>query len=213
MSSIRQTLRMRLGICLLLMIILIVGCTSNGLPTPIETPSPTSNTPSGTIIPFESFRISDYYYRTEGSACIWVITDMQQYNRPPGIEWRPNGLTEPPQGEDTEGKPKYEIEPPFEFEEFDFSTHFILIIFNGNRGGWGSYMKIYEIKQEKDEVHITAHLDDQGPEVPVVPIIISQYTVLKINKDNLSQAGKVTFILFDESGKERARTTVEVSGG
>ena len=70
-------------------------------------------------------------------------------------------------------------------------------------------MTIKEIIQEKGTVYISAHLDDPlgGPSIPIES---SQYNVLAISKTNLIQFGEITFILLDNTGKERASVTAEV---
>ena len=151
--------------------------------------------PSGQPIPFKHLPMAGYYLRTETSSQVWVITGVQQYSRPQGIVLHADFQNQ--------------SEPPPEVLNFDFSKNFILMIFNGFRGGYGTQMTIKEIIQEKGTVYISAHLDDPlgGPSIPIES---SQYNVLAISKTNLIQFGEITFILLDNTGKERASVTAEV---
>lgn len=153
--------------------------------------------PLETIIHFEDLPISNYYYRNENSAQIWVITGGQQYNRPQDIEWRSDNQNQ--------------SEPPHEINNFDFSEYFLMLVFNGFRANYGTGMEIKAIWQDKEIIYVSAHLDDEYPGMTVIPIWSSQYSVLKISKSTMTQFGKITFILLDESGKERAKVTYEVS--
>jgi len=138
-----------------------------------------------------------YYHRSEKSAQIWVIDSLQQYNRPEGIEWKPN----PPDPQLSE--------PPPEISNLDFSEYFIIMIFNGYRSYYAESMKIERVRQDKDTVNIWTHLDD-GAEYSN-PIFTSQYTVLKINREEMTQFGEITFTLIDQNGQERTKATYEIS--
>lgn len=192
---------------LTLLISIIIACTpisettplTSPSPSPISpsiSPSPSSTLPLGTAVVFGHFQMSGSYWRTETSAAIWVITSLQTYSRPPGIEWRQEMPAVP--------------EPPPEILNFDFSEYFLMLVFNGYRGGYGTAMEIKGIWQDKDMIQISAHLDDPGMATSI-PIYSSQYNVLKVNKASMSQFGEITFGLFDESGKERAKAIYQIS--
>jgi hypothetical protein len=72
-------------------------------------------------------------------------------------------------------------------------------------------MEIKGIWQDKDTVYISAHLDDQPPTMTVIEVVSSQYVALKVNKENMTQFGEITFILLDDEGKERARAVYDIS--
>jgi hypothetical protein len=152
--------------------------------------------PPGKGISFEHFSISDYYHRSEKTAQIWVIDSLQQYNRPEGIEWDPPSNNNQP-------------EPPPEISTFDFSQYFILMVFNGYRANYGEPMKIKGIRQDKGTVNIWIHLDDNP--ATVIPVYSSQYNVLQISREEMTQFGEITFKLIDQNGQERATATYEVS--
>jgi hypothetical protein len=154
-------------------------------------------TPSGTEISFEHFSISNYYYRSETTAQIWVLNSLQQYNRPEGIEWKPN----PPNPQLSE--------PPPEIINFDFFQYFIIMVFNGFRNNYGEHMRINGIWQDKDKVYILARLDEATGTVS--PILSSQYSVFQISRNQMTQFGEITFTLIDQNGQERASAIYEVS--
>ncbi len=194
-------MRTLLLIIFLLPVLLVTSCdlvkneTPQTSPTTGTNASPTVTVLPGRVIPFEHFKIDDYYWRTESTAYIWVINSLQDHNRPQGIDWKPSAN---------------QSEPPPEILDFDFSSYFLILVFNGNKGGFGTAMKIGEIRQDKGTIYISAHLDDPGTATSV-PIISSQYNVLKISKDNLTKKGEIIFVLIDESGKERATTTYKIT--
>jgi hypothetical protein len=113
------------ALLIFVMLLIASACDNSTSISPSETTSPSVTTPPGTIIPFELFKINDvydiedYYYRFEKTAEVWVIPDVQQYHRPDGIEWLPfMEQSEIP-------------EPPPEITDFNYSTHYILMVFNG----------------------------------------------------------------------------------
>jgi hypothetical protein len=164
--------------------------------SPLISPSPGSSILPGTTISFEHFKMSGSYWRTEESAVIWVITSMQTYSRPSGIEWQQEIPVVP--------------EPPPEFLNFDFTQYFLMLVFNGYRGGYGTAMEVKGIWQDKGIIRTSAHLDDPVMTTSI-PVYSSQYNVLKVNKANLSQFDEITFRLIDELGKERAIATYKIS--
>jgi hypothetical protein len=153
--------------------------------------------PPGKRISYEHVSIGDYYHKSESTAQIWVINSLQQYNRPQGIEWKPN----PPNPQLSE--------PPSEINNFDFSEYFIIMVFNGFRGGWGDPMKIEGIRQDRDTVNIWVTFDDNL--ATSIPILSSQYSVLQISREEMTQSGEITFTLIDQNGQERASAIYEVS--
>jgi len=159
--------------------------------------SPIVNFPSGKKISYERFSIHDYYHKSERSAQIWVINSLQQYNRPQDIEWKPN----PPDPQLSE--------PPPEINNFDFSEYFIIMVFNGFRGGRGDPMKIEGIRQDEDTVNIYVTFDDNLSTVN--PVLSSQYGVLKIGREEMTQSGEITFTLIDQNGQERASATYNIT--
>lgn len=154
-------------------------------------------TPPGKGISFERVDIGNYYHRSERTAQVWVINSLQQYNRPQDIEWKPN----PPNPQLSE--------PPPEISNFDFSQYFIIMVFNGSRGGYGDPMKIGGIRQDKDTVNIYVTFDDNLSTVN--PILSSQYRVLQISREEMTEFGEITFTLIDQNGQERATAIYEVS--
>jgi hypothetical protein len=114
---------------------------------------------------------------------------MDNYYRPQSIDWQ---QSDPPLDE-----------PPSEFINFDFSNYFLLLVFNGYRGSYGSGFRIKELWQKDEIMYISADIDDnQGT---LVPIASSSYNVLKVSKHQMTQLGKITFVLLDQDGEERDR--------
>jgi hypothetical protein len=139
------------------------------------------------------FKISDdYYYRFENTAYVWVIPDIQQYHRPDGIE------RFPPFEE------QHEVpEPPPEIVDFDYSHYFILYAFMGMQAVTGPDIEVVQIWQTDNIIYVEAYFDQAGPtylESWSFPV-----DIVKVNKDNMTQFGEITFILLDQEGKERAR--------
>ena len=95
----------------------------------------------------------------------------------------------------------------------DYSRYFAVITFNGWRGGIGDPpFGINKIWQKDNVVYILAHFDDFTITKTYDELNNSQYQITKINKTNLAQTGAITFQLLDETGKERATTTVNITG-
>jgi hypothetical protein len=90
----------------------------------------------------------------------------------------------------------------------DYSQYFIIMAFNGWRGGIGAYFNIIRIWQSDGIVFVLAHFDDPKPGGTSLPAVSSQYQVVKVSRTQIAQTGDITFKLFDETGQERA-TTVE----
>jgi hypothetical protein len=107
-----------------------------------------------------------------------------------------------------EGIPTY-TKPQSEIETVDFSKYFVIIAFHGSTfppdtpedGG----IELIKIIQDGDNIYIRARF--QVPQRTVPPGIITPYYAVKVNKESMVQFGKLTFILLDQSGKERATAT------
>ncbi len=151
-------------------------------------------------ISYHDFEIGEYYWNTDSAAKLWVINSLQEYKRPQEVEWRPNGFT-------NSDLP----EPPPEISDFDFAHYFLIVVFNGIRGGlgYGTHISTKGIRQDNDIIYVTFKFSDPGPGA-YKPVINSPTDFLKIKRDNLIQGGELTFILLDTSGKERAKSTYEV---
>ena len=89
----------------------------------------------------------------------------------------------------------------------DYSQCFVVIVFNGYRGGITTIMQIKRIWQVNNNVFVLAHFNDPPPPgvtLTVLPATSSQYQVVKISRTQLTQSGAITFSLLDETGYERA---------
>jgi len=188
------------GLVLLLVIftVFIVGCKSGNTPSiPLTTTETSTSAMSisqpAKKVPFEHFQTDGYYYRIEDTAAIWVINDLLQYNRPQGIEWRNQSQTEPPNP----------------IRSFDFSKNFILFTFMGFQAVTGPTIETMQIWQSVNTIYVQAFFSRGGP--TFLPTYSSPFDSLKISKDDLAQFGIITFLLLDESGKERAKATYEIS--
>lgn len=96
--------------------------------------------------------------------------------------------------------------------EIDYSQYFVILAFNGWRGGIGNpSFNIKRIWQKDNNIYVLAHFDDFIPGATSVPLYNSQYQAAKINRIDIIQTGEITFKLLDESGKERASTIEKFS--
>ncbi len=95
--------------------------------------------------------------------------------------------------------------------EVDYPKYFVVIVFNGYRGGIFSQINILRIWKNTDMIFVVAHFNDFVPQATSLPAYNSQYQVVKISKQQIAHPGVLTFQLLDESGKERARVMAEVS--
>jgi len=95
--------------------------------------------------------------------------------------------------------------------DVDYSTNFVVMAFNGYRGGIFSDFMIQEIRQDFKTVFLVAHFNDVIPTGTSLPVFSSQYQVVKIGRSQITQTGAITFKLLDETGNERATTTIEIN--
>jgi hypothetical protein len=93
----------------------------------------------------------------------------------------------------------------------NYQGNFVILVFNGYRGNIYSYLRIQRVWQDGNTVYVLAHFNDFAPKATFLPAYSSQYEAVKIRKSQLGSLGTYTFKLWDESGKERASTTAEIS--
>jgi len=93
----------------------------------------------------------------------------------------------------------------------NYRQYVAIVVFNGFRDGIGSNLEILKIRQSGNTVHIVAHFDDGGGQYSEA-ITSSQYQAVEIERNSFIRTGEITFQLLDESGKERATTTVNITG-
>jgi hypothetical protein len=195
-------------ITFILAILLIAGCVSKttesetttaAMATQTSTPATATTSsvifPPGTDLPFENMvpigNIGGDY--TDVSAQIIIIT-----NNTDSFLSNNNWVI-------TEDKNM--------LDAIDYSQYFAVITFNGWRGGIGDTpFSVNRIWEKNNFVYILAHFDDFTITKTYNELNNSQYQITKINKTNLSQTGEITFQLLDETGKERATTTVNITG-
>ncbi|MDD5094661.1 MAG: hypothetical protein PHV74_09820 [Dehalococcoidia bacterium] len=89
----------------------------------------------------------------------------------------------------------------------DYSEYFVVMVFNGYRSGISSNLKVQGIWQSAGAICVLAHFNDYQPDATSLSNTNSQYEVVKISRAQLSQHGEIVFVLSDETGNERARTT------
>jgi hypothetical protein len=161
------------------------------------------------------------------SATSSTISSTTSVNFPPGIDLTFETLIEPGrvggpyQGENAQIRVISMIPTPTSEElgwvypdnqpkilGVDYSKYFLVLVFNGFRGGIFSYLKIQRIWQNDGIVHILAHFNDIIPEATSLPATNSQYQVVQISRNQISQSGTIIFKLLDEIGQERAETSV-----
>lgn len=92
--------------------------------------------------------------------------------------------------------------------EVDFSRYLVLILFMGSSYPYSEGIEVQRIVQTKNTINILAQFPK--PQKTVVPGITYPYHIIKVNKDSLTQIGDITFILFNQWGKERATATYEI---
>jgi hypothetical protein len=162
-------------------------------------PSPTLTFPPGTMLTFETIVKADY-----------PSTGLGAPENPEIIIITSEPLTH------ILGISPHDISPNVGSEsiikEVDYSKFIVLIAFHGttypesvleDRG-----IGITRILQDGNNVYIQARF--QLPQSTVSPGIIYPYHIIKVNKERMTQFGKLTFILLDQLGKERAKTTHDV---
>jgi hypothetical protein len=100
------------------------------------------------------------------------------------------------------------MESQAKLSTLDFSRYFILFVFMGFQSVTGPYIKVKQIWQVKDTIWVQADFNPDGP--TYLPTYSSPFQDVKVNKENITQFGEITFRLLDLSGKERATTTCEI---
>jgi hypothetical protein len=93
----------------------------------------------------------------------------------------------------------------------DYTKYFVLMIFNGYRGGISSYLKIWRVWQGVDSVFVLVHFNDIQPSATSLPAYNSQYQVVQISRTQITQFGAIAFKLLDEAGRERATSIETIS--
>jgi hypothetical protein len=93
----------------------------------------------------------------------------------------------------------------------DFTKYFVVMVFNGSRGGIYSNLKILQIWQTVDMILVLTHFNDFIPQATSLPASNSQYQVVKIARTQITQPGVNMFKLLDGSGQERAITIQNIS--
>jgi hypothetical protein len=184
-----------LPVVLMLGVMVLTGCIKTPptiSPTPSETttPPPTGTFPPGTDLAFETIvKSGNLGGSYEGTAAqIVVINDIKA--PPRGLEWV---------------NPEYQDK----INAVDYSQFFVLMAFNGFRGGISSDFSIQRIWQNAGTVYVLAHFNDIVPQGTSLSATNSQYQVVKISKAQITHLGTITFKLLDETGKERATATSE----
>ena len=94
-------------------------------------------------------------------------------------------------------------------ENLDFSQYFVIFVFMGTQGGQGPFIKPERIWQNGNTVYVLADFNDGGSYH--LDAISAPSQSVKVTKSTMMQFGKITFILLDLSGKERARGIFNVS--
>ena len=95
-----------------------------------------------------------------------------------------------------------------EIDKVDFSKYLAVVVFRGLAGP-DFPVTVETIRQTGDVIYVVAWFDP-GPQVSV-PINSSPFHIVKVDKDNLTSRGSITFRLLDEeSGRERANVSVTV---
>ena len=191
----------RIVIMLLVLVgvlVLAVGCTTGETTTstsvttgtnPDETSAVTF--PSGTDLEFEDLLGSGLGGSYEGDDAQVAIITSPQNTPSEAIEW-------------------IHTADNTTISEVDYSEYFVVLLFNGWRGGIFDYLNIQRVWQDDSNVYLLAHFNDFIPKATSLPSTNSQYRAVKIHRSQIMQPGLTTFILFDETGDERARTTAEI---
>ena len=204
-KEMKGTLLLKVGAALALMSALLASCTGRPTSTtsltetskpPVTSVSPTTpavSFPPGSDLDFEVLvKSSGTTYRYTGeSAQIQVMTSSGSLPAQT-LDWmeehdRPAVLNANYQG------------------------NFVILVFNGYRGNIYSELEVRRVWQDGSTIYVLAHFNDFVPKVTSLPAYSSQYEALKIRKSQLGQLGEYTFRLLDESGKERASTSAEIS--
>ncbi len=92
--------------------------------------------------------------------------------------------------------------------QVDYERYLVILVFNGWRGGIGTstYFRIEKILINNNTVYVLAHFDDGS--TTSLPAASSQYQAVMVERKLLAQSGEITFVLLDQTGKERASTVL-----
>jgi hypothetical protein len=89
----------------------------------------------------------------------------------------------------------------------DYTHYFVVIAFNGYRGGIYNSFTITSILQSGNRILISAIFNDRIVEttpITIVPVNSSPYQAVQIDRNILPKTGNLTFKLLDENGSVRA---------
>jgi len=195
----KRSLFIWIFLVMLLMFLAVYGCNNSNttqpnvtssLPTDTLTTSATSITtnPTGNILEFEDFFI---YLSLKDQDIPTQIHLMISNDSPlsPAID-------------------QISAEAQTKLDVVDFSKDFILFAFMGYQGVTGPTIEITKIWQINNTIYVEAYFDKGGPTYQ--PASSSPVNIVKVSKENMTQFGEITFILIDQYGEERARTTCEI---
>lgn len=87
----------------------------------------------------------------------------------------------------------------------DFSTHLLIIVFQGDQGTGGFEIEVQRIQRSGERVEIYARFVSPEPKSLVTLGTTSPYHLVRVRRAALPLADEIIFVLFDEaSGKEVA---------
>ena len=160
---------------------------------PIQNASVTS--PPGNQLAFEDFRlaVAKMGVSTDTPAYVFVMTNTKS---PLPDRWEYFTPFAPEREEKT-------------IEDVDFSKDFLLFVSMGFKSVTGPKITVERIWQVQETIYIQANFDTAVGQT-VQPMFSEPTTIIKVSKDNMTQFGEITFVLLDQSGKERATTTCEI---
>ena len=95
-----------------------------------------------------------------------------------------------------------------ELNTVDFSRYLLIFAFMGFQSVTGPTIEVTQIWQIDNTIYVEAFFDQGGPTYQ--PTHSSPADVVRLSKENISHFGVITFILIDQDGTERARTTCEI---
>lgn len=106
----------------------------------------------------------------------------------------------------------YTVDPQREklinIEDVDFSKYFMLVVSMGFQSVTGPKITVESIWQVGDVIYTQANFDMDGPTYQ--PTFSEPARSVRVSTENMTQFGEITFILLDQEGEERARTTCEI---
>jgi hypothetical protein len=74
------------------------------------------------------------------------------------------------------------------------------------RIGTSTYFRIEKILINNNTVYVLAHFDDGS--TTSLAMVSSQFQAVMVERKLLAQSGEITFVLLDQTGKERASTVL-----